>query len=459
MRSVVVSQQGLIAGLWVLALLAVGCASLLGISEPVPRESTTAGAGGAMGGVGGGLGGGGAATAGNCSGQAGEASEGNGGSSFEPCAVLGVLRCGGESSRAPQICDGQVWRASETENGGEDCRALCVEGKCVECDDTRPRCVGAQVQRCVDGVWQAGPNDNCDNYCVDGACQNPRSCDKLAHVRCGTDDTSCCQALEVPGGTFARSYDGNEYPSNAYSATVSSFLLDRFEVSVGRFAEFIAKYDTLALRDGDGKASHIQDDQGWQEAYRDLMPHDAVALKAELNCPDGTWPSVDDGQLSLPINCVTFYVAYAFCVWDGGRLPTEAEWNYAAAGGAEQRAYPWTTGPNQGPNLSYAYYDQFFGTPMNVGSKPKGNGRWGQSDLAGNVAEWVLDYMSKSYPATECNDCLNTATQDFRVLRGGGYLRDASDQKASFRVGFQPIKVDPLAGIRCVHDLPTRALK
>ena len=61
---------------------------------------------------------------------------------------------------------------------------------------------------------------------------------------------------------------------------------------------------------------------------------------------------------SLPINCITWYEAFAFCAWDGGFLPTEAEWNYAAAGGSEQRAYPWSNPPTSTTiDCSHANYD------------------------------------------------------------------------------------------------------
>src|SRR6185312_9797256 len=95
--------------------------------------------------------------------------------------------------------------------------------------------------------------------------------------------------------------------------------------------------------------------------------------------------------------CITWYEAYAFCIWDGGFLPSEAEWNYAAAGGSEQRAYPWTT--TSTIDCSYANYAGADGGGQcqaggldDVGSQsPQGDGKYGQSDLAGNAWEWTLD--------------------------------------------------------------------
>jgi formylglycine-generating enzyme required for sulfatase activity len=151
---------------------------------------------------------------------------------------------------------------------------------------------------------------------------------------------------------------------------------------------------------------------------------------------------------------VNFYVAYAFCIWDGGRLPTEAEWNYAAAGGKQQRVYPWSVESDQGLDGDHAFFGQTpQDMPIDVGSKPKGDGRWGQSDLSGNLAEWTLDYYSSQYPSTVCNDCVNETPQSTRVVRGGAYLFNAKSQQVGYRTSAVPESGWPYIGFRCVRDL------
>src|SRR5580704_6839465 len=68
-------------------------------------------------------------------------------------------------------------------------------------------------------------------------------------------------------------------------------------------------------------------------------PRVALARAVRL---EETWTETAGSSENLPITEAHWYAAYAFCIWDGGFLPSEAEWNYAAAGGSDQRAYPWS---------------------------------------------------------------------------------------------------------------------
>jgi formylglycine-generating enzyme required for sulfatase activity len=124
---------------------------------------------------------------------------------------------------------------------------------------------------------------------------------------------------------------------------------------------------------------------------------------------------------NLPIDHVTWYESFAFCAWDQGWLVTEAQWNYAAAGGSEQRVYPWSTDPQAAEDCAHAN-DACLGSPLPVGSKSTiGDGRWGHSDLAGNLLERMMETYVSPYAMTMCNDCVFTAPGTYAVLRGGGY--------------------------------------
>jgi len=142
-----------------------------------------------------------------------------------------------------------------------------------------------------------------------------------------------------------------------------------------------------------------------------------------------TWTDTPEGNEDRPQNCMTWFEAAAFCAWDGGRLPTEAEWNYAATGGDEQLEYPWgnSIDPNDASyRVDYTQNCVGDGVPtctladlIVVGTKPAGNGRWGHADLAGNVWEWTLDWYG-NFPMP-CNNCANLVSSPSRVVRGGGF--------------------------------------
>src|SRR5439155_17977855 len=83
---------------------------------------------------------------------------------------------------------------------------------------------------------------------------------------------------------------------------------------------------------------------GWDPAWNGALAADSPGLVALLGgCgATHTWTDAPADNEDRPLDCISWYEAFAFCIWDGGYLPSDAEWNYAAAGGAEQRAYPWS---------------------------------------------------------------------------------------------------------------------
>jgi formylglycine-generating enzyme len=377
-----------------------------------------------------------------------------------------AMRCGGDNEKTPEICDKTGhWITNATEASGE-CASFCDAGQCTECQagDKRcsdcyggeggaggegsvdPSCDPRQLQKCDGGVWV---NDGkvCDNYCAAKECQHPASClGAGSRGICSDDDQSCCQSLLVPGGKFTRDYDAVAYDGGYALAEISPFLLDKFEVTVGRMKQFVAAYESFKskIKEGDGKSDHVVGDMGWSASYE--LPGDTAALTDELKSQNPTWLDEEDNN-RLPINSVPFNVAYAFCIWDGGRLPTEAEWNFAAAGGEEQRTYPWGPPPATDDHGYFGAADHL--VPTSVGSFAKGNGRWGHADLSGNVSEWVLDYYYDDYPA-ECNDCLASTAVAMRVIRGVAFTAGAENQYVGFRTGESVPRGD--IGFRCARD-------
>ena len=292
------------------------------------------------------------------------------------------------------------------------------------------------------------------------------SCTGLA-ATCGPSGIgSCCASLLVSGGAFYRSYDGVTYTNMSYPATVSDFALDKYEITVGRFRAFVnAGRGTQASPPITGDGVHpLIAGSGWDSSWNTNLPADTASLKVAVKCDSTfqTWTDTPGANESRPMNCINWYDAFAFCAWDGGRLPTEAEWNYAAAGGSEQREYPWGSGIDATrasynvDSTSQCMGDGVAGCSLTdlvpVGSKPTGNGHWGHSDLSGNVLEWTLDYYFQPYSPSTCNDCAALSPSGSRMMRGGNFNSDAAHARSSNR-GFDmsPIVRYYAGGSRCAR--------
>jgi formylglycine-generating enzyme len=278
----------------------------------------------------------------------------------------------------------------------------------------------------------------------------------------GKDD--CCASPVVQGGSFKRA------SAEGQTATVSSFRFDKYLVTVGRFRSFVAVGGgTQERAPAAGSGAHAKvPGSGWNDAWSSSLVSDATSLKAVLVCGSSgayaTWNGDDDRR---PINCTTWAEAFAFCIWDGGRLPTELEWNYAASGGDEQRPYPWGNTPLRA-DASQAIYGCFFGPAPRtcsgreniapVGAASDGPGRWGQMDLVGELLTYGLDWYRSPLPAESCTDCaiVTQGTSNTRVNLGAGFSSSAEQLKTDARFkayGDQLSDRSSSMGFRCARAL------
>jgi sulfatase modifying factor 1 len=260
-----------------------------------------------------------------------------------------------------------------------------------------------------------------------------------------------------PGG------NAGEYPE--FPSTVSAFALDKYEVTVGRFRKYVAAYvsnTASAPVDGAGANPNVPG-SGWQSAWNAYLPATPAVFidTAHLNCylPYQTWTDTVLTNEIKALSCVSWYEAFAFCIWDGGRLATESEWEYAAAGGTDNRLYPWGAAA---PDCAHANYSPVANTTWcgpggvhataNVGSYPAGNGRWGHADLAGNVYEWVFDWNA-TYPTGPNTNYANlVATSGKRGLRGGTSGGGDNPLRAAYRGSWTPDFHFDAYGLRCARN-------
>jgi formylglycine-generating enzyme required for sulfatase activity len=231
----------------------------------------------------------------------------------------------------------------------------------------------------------------------------------------------------VPGGTFQMGSDrGSATPPSWAVATYASehpahevhvtrgYWIDTLEVTVEAFAKFKA-------------AGGYQDQANWSaDGWKWLQ------TKAGTDLPDictAIRQKPDEPQV-----CVTWYEAEAYAHWRGGRLPMEAEWEFAARG-PDSRVYPW--GDTYDPTK--ANLDGGTG-PVAVGSFPGGASWVGALDMSGNVMEWVQDWWSGTYyAASPPNDPTGPERGTIKIEKGGWW--GPADNSGAF-VGRSAFRLD-----------------
>jgi sulfatase modifying factor 1 len=388
------------------------------------------------------------------------------------CLGLAVpLACGKATSSRPNAGDGGPSVGAGTAAGGAGTAAgdagASASGAGAAASGTNgagtsgtPAESGGDGGTPSDGGAPAGEGGAEGGAAAEPLPREQASCQAI-RVPCGDAQISCCESKEVSGNTFVR-YDGN-------SAVVSDFRLDKFEVTVGRFRAFVDHYPNDLPAPNSGKNPHDGQDTGWDPSWNQQLLSSAAELRKALACslPVSSWDDAPAENENRPINCVTWFEAEAFCIWDGGRLPSDLEWEYAARGGDRERRAPWSDVP---VNSAHGFANcrsndgaQGIVQIWPVGSSPAGDGLWGQSDLAGNLWEYTVDYFG---PALDCTDCARhvpitpatPAGQDLRhVSRGGSYAFDFGDGLWLRDFYYPTGPRDPHLGFRCAYGPKERS--
>jgi formylglycine-generating enzyme required for sulfatase activity len=276
----------------------------------------------------------------------------------------------------------------------------------------------------------------------------------------------------VPGGTFSMGLDDSEIPS-VYRACVDELGLRHTE----RMPELCTKL--LAIEaDYTRGGREVYVSPFWIDRYE--VTSGAYRRCVEAGACDLTPLVAGDTRFirdDLPVVNVTWFDASAYCAFQGGRLPTEAEWEKAARGD-DGRRYPWGNADgddraNVGRIMPEATrssiqvittYTQLPTTLSDAdgfaGPAPPGSFRWGRSpygayDLAGNVAEWVADwYTEKGYEGQSTIDPTGASVgkNGWRVIRGGSFI-DPKFYSRTYHRRWQPQSVGTISvGFRCARD-------
>lgn len=313
----------------------------------------------------------------------------------------------------------------------------------------------------------------------------PPSCAEMEKNECDGDD--CCASLAVPGGGFSmgqsegdtdyyinnisryKSANNSERP--ARDVYVSGFSLDKYEVTFSRFRKYVEAYEGAGPESGAGAHPSLPG-SGWNSEWDEFLPDSSEAFKESLSSCNSRvqWRDPAENFENHPVGCVSWYEAAAFCIWDGGRLPTEAEWEYAAAGGAENRYYPWGEPvENDGKRQMLSWADrQVNSATVRPGSAPiavasvtefeAGDARWGHRQMAGNVYEWVLDWYAEDFYAAELDvdsEIANLEPGQYRVMRGGSTDDAGPSYRSTYRQKARPDGHSTAYGIRCLRGEAT----
>jgi len=238
------------------------------------------------------------------------------------------------------------------------------------------------------------------------------------------------EMILIPAGEFIMGSPegvGNDDERPRHTVYLDDFLISKYEVTNKQYVEFL---------NATGK-----NDDG--------VGHTFVNMDiARIRYKDQIYKMVK-GWDDHPVVGLSWHGANAYAEWDGGRLPTEAEWEKAARG-ADGRKWPWGD-LWEAANCNTLESGQHGTIP--VGSYPMGASVYGVHDLTGNVYEWLADwYQADYYKSSPERNPKGPDSGAFRVLRGGSWAEPKERCRPSVRFGQPPESADSDFGFRIVRD-------
>lgn len=261
----------------------------------------------------------------------------------------------------------------------------------------------------------------------DPGCDSDQFCNEISEVCVSLDLTW----IIIQGGTFQMGsvYLINRDEQPVHEVSVPTFEITQTEITVGQYAQCVE--DNVCTE----PAASV-DNSNWYVAEREYHPVHEVSLSQ----------------------------AEAFCNWVGGRLPSEAEWEYAARSEGQDIDYPWG---NETATCDYCVMLSEEGYSCGIGSytwevcsKPAGNTEQGLCDMAGNVGEWTLDNWHASYDPDSDGDVdapldgsawIDEPPSSYYTAKGGDWVNDDYHQRTRFRGWFLNTAQATNIGFRCAR--------
>jgi len=239
------------------------------------------------------------------------------------------------------------------------------------------------------------------------------------------------EMISVEGGTFLMGSISDEFDERPFHrVTVSSFKISKYEITNVQYCNFMN--DIGVSKAGNYRGKYIDVDNEY----------------CQIKYESGKF-RVEKGKENYPVILVTWRGAKAFCEWADGRLPTEAEWEFAARGGNQSQGYIYS-GSDNIDEVAW-YYANSKNRTHPVGQKEPNE--LGIYDMSGNVLEWCSDwYGAYYYKDSPQNDPQGPDSRLKKVIRGGAWITSSNDCRCTNRNYLNHYSSEKHVGFRIVKE-------